>query len=164
MRAKIIFILLLFANTIFGQGVYKYKDLQIEAKCDKGEVVCDSDLFTFKDSLVQIGIQVYKRSVCCIVITNEYKKPILVKWRRMGAGNPDNGFSSSVAVAMIDADISDGGDKLYIGERKSYVLSNWTDDMFSKRKKNQKGSVHVAIVVDDKLVDYYFDLIANPIK
>ena len=50
-----------------------------------------------------------------------------------------------------------------MGERRTYILNNWTDEMFSKKKKNQRGNAHVAIVADDKLIDYYFDLIANPI-
>lgn len=164
MRLKFLIPLLLLANAAFGQGVYRYKNLAITATCDKGSVTCDSDLFVFKDSLVQIGIQVNERTVCAIIVTNEYNKPIAVKWKRIGASNSDRDFYSFACSSFVDMGSESGEDKLYNGERRTYILNNWTDEMFSKKKKNQRGNAHVAIVADDKLIDYYFDLMANPIE
>lgn len=164
MRIKFLIFALFFVNLAFCQGTYKYKNLSITATCDKGPVTCDSDLFVFKDSLVQIGIQVNERTVCAIIVANRYNKPIAVKWKRVGASNSDRDFYSRVSSSFVDMGSESGEDKLYKGERRTYILNNWMDEMFSKKKKNQRGNVHVSIVVDDKLIDYYFDLIANPIE
>ena len=163
MRFKLLFVALLFCNIVYGQDVYTYKGLAITAAYNNVPLQCDSDVFIYMDSLVRISINMYERSVSDISVKNLSNKPIFIKWKRVSAYNQDTDFFSCANTYFIDSKTTDE-DKLYKDEIKSYILNNCIDQMFSKRKKNQRGGVHVAVVVDDRLIDYRFQLSANPIK
>lgn len=166
MKYKLLFLLLMCACFCHAQNAYIYKNLAITATCDNGIVNIDpnKDVFTFRDSIVGISIQMNERSVCDVSINNNYHSPIIVKWKRIGASNSDRDFYSYVSSQFVDVDKRNDEDKLYKGETRLYLLNNWTDDMFSKKKKNQTGHVNVVIVVNDELKEYHFTLTANPIK
>lgn len=166
MKYKLLLLFMLVTVVCQGQGSYKYKNIEVTATCKQGSVTIepDSDTFIFKDSLVNIGVQMHERSVCNVFVKNLYHAPIIVKWKRLVVMNDEGNFFTKVNTYFMDADLRTGEDKLYKGETQSYILTNWSDDMFSKRKKNQKGHVGVSIVVNDELRNYVFDLTANPIQ
>lgn len=148
------------------QNAYIYKNLAVTATCDKGDVTVEPNkgVFLFQDSIVGISIQMYERNVCDVSINNASKSPILVKWKRISASNDNSDFLANVDTRFLDVDIRNDEDKLYKGEARLYLINSFGDDMFSKKKKNQKGYVYVAVVSNDELREYHFTLTANPIK
>lgn len=159
MKYKLLLLFMLVAGVCQGQGVYKYRKVEVTCKIHNKPVAYDGYSFVYTDSIATINISFYELSPSSITIFNNTDKAIKFLWKDFMAYGDYKRFYGEIDPVSID-NKSDGEQYIYGGDVKSFVvIPTWSniDEMFPK-KADGKGTVSLKLVLGEKSFLYYFDL------
>lgn len=165
MRYKALMIMLLVAGICWGQGVYKYDNVEITGTKSDEPVTYGTFGFTYQDSIATINIHFNKLSPLTMRVFNRTNHAIKVLWKDFLAYSDNNRYSAHISTEFIDD--KRGGEQVIYGKgSKSFFISpTWSNvrDMFSK-KVPCKGTIAFTIVENDISHDYFFNFASKIVK
>lgn len=159
MKYKLLLLLMLVAGVCQGQGVYKYKDVEVACKSFEGPVSVEGNNFILNDSIATIKITFSELHPSFIDITNNSGKLIKFLWKDFLAYGDYKRYYGNIDPFMIDDETS-GEQNIYAGQIKTFYIRPskiTSDEMFSK-KADGKGTISLNLIVGEKSYLYYFEL------
>lgn len=172
MKYKLLLLLMLVAGVCQGQGVYKYKDVEVTASSTNGNVILNSlGNFELSDSLLSIQVMPTERGFMGLIITNKFDSPIKFRWRNCSASSMTTNYRATIDPSYGVDDKTTGIDIIYKKGVKVYTLDATQNGnpygfgntyyAFSKKPKDEEVDLILPFVINDTEKPYIINFKAN---